>query len=139
LEIALFDTVLRHLDFAHFASGSHKMSFSELFSFGNGVFLDVRAPEEHRALLLPLESIEVENVSIPIDQLPDRVAEIPRDRPIGVFCPTVVRSSVAYAYLRGMGYEHVRILDGGYPALAAEFLPGKLHGHSKRAASVVAE
>ena len=130
-------TVLKSLDFAHFASGSHKMSFSEFFCLGNGVFLDVRAPEECGALALSLQTIGVDELRIPISELTDRLDEIPRDRPIGVFCPTVVRSSIAYAHLLATGFEYVRILDDGYPALAGEFLPGKLRGHQARGALAV--
>lgn len=126
---------MRNLDFGHFASGSHKISFAEFLGRGDGLLLDVRAPEECDTLVLSLESIGMEALSIPIDQISGRTGELPRDRPIGVFCPTVVRSSIVYAYLLSEGFEQVRILDGGYPALVGELLPGKLGKHRERLAS----
>ncbi|MBN2839999.1 MAG: rhodanese-like domain-containing protein [Coriobacteriia bacterium] len=125
----MFESVLKNLDFAHFASGSHKTAFSSLVESGNGVFLDVRSPEEQSVLALELKDRGLELLHIPIDQIPKRIDEVPRDRPIGVFCPTVVRSSIVYAYLLARGYQQVSLLDGGYPALVGEFLPGKLRGH----------
>jgi len=131
----VFESVLENLDFAHFASGSHKTAFSSLVESGNGVFLDVRSPEEQSVLALELADLGLELLHIPIDQIPKRVGEIPLDRPIGVFCPTVVRSSIVYAYLLARGYRQVSLLDGGYPALVGEFLPGKLRGHRTDGAS----
>jgi rhodanese-related sulfurtransferase len=131
----VLESVLEDLDFAHFASGSHKMTFSSLVESGNGLFLDVRSPEEQRALTLELTDLGLEVLQIPIDQIPKRVGEVPRNRPIGVFCPTVVRSSIVYAYLLAHGYTQISLLDGGYPALVGEFLPGKLRGHRSSVAA----
>jgi rhodanese-related sulfurtransferase len=131
----VLESVLVDLDFAHFASGSHKIAFSSLVASGDGLFLDVRSPEEQSALTLELNDLGLEMLHIPIDQLPKRIGEVPRDRPIGVFCPTVVRSSIVYAFLLARGYEQVSLLDGGYPALVGEFLPGKLRGHRSSVAS----
>ncbi|MBN2840652.1 MAG: rhodanese-like domain-containing protein [Coriobacteriia bacterium] len=128
----MFETVLRNLDFSHFASGAHKIAFADLAQSGDAVLLDVRAPEERSAFTLSLQSVGIEVLHIPIDELPDRLQEVPRDRLIGVFCPTVVRSSIAYAHLLSLGFPRVRILDGGYPALAGELLPGRLHAHRNR-------
>ena len=125
----MFETVIKRLDFDHFASGSHKIAFADFFGSSEGIFLDVRASEERDSMSLSFEGMGIEHVSIPIDQIPERIAELPKDRPIGVFCPTVVRSSIIYAYLLAAGFEQVWILDGGYPALAAELLPGKLRKH----------
>lgn len=134
----MFETVLRSLDFKHFASGVHKMAFSEFLDSRGAVLVDMRAPEE-QALSLDFAELGIVTLRIPIDELPDRVSEIPTDALVGLFCPTVVRSSIAYAYLLGSGFERVRILDGGYPALAGEMLPGKLNGHRKRTAAASAE
>jgi rhodanese-related sulfurtransferase len=135
----VLESVLEDLDFAHFASGSHKMTFSSLVDSGNGVFLDVRSPEEQRALTLGMTDLSLEVLHIPIDQIPKRVGEVPHDRPIGVFCPTVVRSSIVYAFLLARGYKQVSLIDGGYPALVGEFLPGKLRGHRTSVASTGAD
>jgi len=134
----VFESAMRSLDFDHFGSGAHKMSLADLLAAQDAVFLDVRADEERQALTLPLDGMGIPQLHIPIDQVPDRTGEIPRDRMIGVFCPTVVRSSIVYAYLLSLGYERVRIIDGGYPGVVSEFLPGKLRTHRQRAAQPVA-
>lgn len=44
-------------------------------------------------------------VHLPVAELPARMAEIPRDRPVVVYCASGVRSASATATLREAGYE----------------------------------
>jgi len=39
------------------------------------------------------------------------------------------RSAIVYAFLRAKGYESVRVVLGGYEAVASLVLPGKLLKH----------
>jgi len=52
--------------------------------------------------------------------------EVPKDRPVAVFCSAGIRAAIVYAYLRIMGFEQVRILVGGYPDLMEQARPGPL-------------
>ena len=65
-------------------------------------------------------------LDIPVDELPDRLAEVPRDKLVATFCSGTDRAGVAFAFLRSKGYDNVRILKGGYAELMAELMPGKL-------------
>ena len=66
---------------------------------------------------------------IPIDEIPNRVDEIPSEKNIVVFCPSNFRSTLVYAYLKIIGYETVRILGGGYGGLIDAVMPGKVYNH----------
>ena len=66
---------------------------------------------------------------IPIDEIPVRIAEIPHDKTVGIFCSSGIRSTMIYLYWRTLGFENVRIIEGGYDELADEFKPGKLLKH----------
>jgi len=54
---------------------------------------------------------------VPIGYLPDRLSEIPTDRPIVVYCQTGGRSAIAASLLQRAGFKDVTNLRGGYAAL----------------------
>ena len=56
------------------------------------------------------------SVHIPLAALPDRIGELPADRPVVVHCAGGYRSSVAASYLRAQGRAEVTDLVGGYAA-----------------------
>ncbi len=77
---------------------------------GGPVFLlDVREPYEW--LIGNLESAGA--VLIPLGELPRRLQEVPRDRPVVVYCRSGSRSRQAAGTLRSAGWERVRNLRGG--------------------------
>ena len=57
-------------------------------------------------------------LNIPLAQLPTRLEEIPRDRPVVVHCAGGYRSSVAASVLRKAGWSDVSDLLGGFNAWA---------------------
>ena len=117
------DEYLRQSDFDFWSAGKHKVmpaAFFDLYRTGEAVLLDVRDEEELRFLTLPFA------LHIPIHELPDRLNDVPRDKLVAIFCSGGDRAAVAYAYLRGKGFDNVHIFKGGYAELAAEILPGKL-------------
>ena len=77
------------------------------------VLIDVRNPGELAAGAIPGAR------HIPLAQLPGRLAEIPRDRPVVAYCAGGYRSSVAAALLRREGLADVSDLVGGYGAWTA--------------------
>jgi len=111
------DHVLRTMIFEFFGAGKHKIEMEKLIAMDDGVFLDVRSVPE------------LESVQLRLDEIPDRIGEIPRDRMIGIFCSAGTRSAIVYAYLRTKGYENVRVTLGGYEAVTNLMLPGKLLKH----------
>lgn len=69
--------------------------------------LDVRNPDERASGFIPA------SLHIPIDDLRQRVRELPHDREIIVYCQSGQRSYVAARLLRQNGFS-VRSLSGGY-------------------------
>ena len=68
--------------------------------------LDVREPNEFAG-----ERIQGA-VNIPIRDLPKRVGELPKGKPIIVYCKVGHRGSMAMMFLRGQGYN-VQSISGG--------------------------
>jgi hydroxyacylglutathione hydrolase len=48
--------------------------------------------------------------------LPDRLSELPRDRPIAAICRVGYRAAVAAGVLERAGFTDVTWVDGGVPA-----------------------
>jgi rhodanese-related sulfurtransferase len=69
--------------------------------------LDVREPNEFQIGRIPGSTL------IPLGEVPQRVAEIPRDKEIIVHCKMGGRSARAADYLRQQGYTKVKNLKGG--------------------------
>lgn len=80
--------------------------------------LDVRSHEEYALGHLPGA------ISMPLDELQQRLAELPQDQEIVAYCrgPWCVLSSTATAALREHGFK-VRRLDSGLPDWQAAGLP----------------
>ena len=118
-----FSTWLSGLDFDYWSTGRHKIDapvFFEKWAKDEAVLLDVRAAEERGFLSFPFA------LEIPIDELPSRLGEIPKDKLVATLCTAGDRSNVAFAYLQSKGYDNIRIISGGYAAVIPELWPGKL-------------
>ena len=75
--------------------------------------IDVRTPSEHDQ-----KSIKG-SLSIPLNHLSERAQELPRDRPVLVYCAGGYRSSIAASLLQQKGFEHVTEIAGGMAAWEA--------------------
>lgn len=53
---------------------------------------------------------------IPLGYLPDRLSELPRDRPLVVHCHSGARAAIAASLLERAGFSGVRNMTGGYAA-----------------------
>lgn len=69
--------------------------------------LDVRTPDEYRQAHLRGA------VLIPLDQIERRFREVPRNRPVLVYCAVGTRSSAAAAFLVQEGYRQVYNMADG--------------------------
>ncbi len=78
------------------------------------VLLDVREPFERE-----LAAIEP-SLHIPMGEVPDRLAEIPRDRELVVYCHGGTRSRMVAGYLEGQGFRSVGNLSGGIDAWSVQ-------------------
>jgi rhodanese-related sulfurtransferase len=83
----------------------------------NVYLLDVRTVGEYQQMRLADAHL------IPIDQLTRRLGEIPRDRPVIVYCAVGSRSAQVFNYLARNGYAEVYNLDGGIYAWAQRGYP----------------
>ncbi len=81
------------------------------------VLLDVREPHE-------LATAAVDGaLHIPMQTIPARLAEIPREAPLVVMCHHGARSMAVVNYLRKAGFENAINLTGGIHAYASEADP----------------
>ena len=121
------EQILRKFTLEFFGKGKHKISLEKFFEAERGFLLDVRSKEEAGSLSVGLGYYpNVEYRNIPINELPDRIDEIPRDVSIALFCSGGTRSAIAYAYLLSKGYSDVRIIVGGYSDITGALMPGKV-------------
>jgi glyoxylase-like metal-dependent hydrolase (beta-lactamase superfamily II)/rhodanese-related sulfurtransferase len=79
--------------------------------------IDVRAPAERAQKRIK------ESIGIPLNHLGERVAELPRDRPLLVHCAGGYRSSIAASLLQHHGFGDVSEIAGGLAAWEAASLP----------------
>ena len=83
----------------------------------NLYLLDVRTPQEFQQARIAGAQL------IPIDQVMQRVGELPQNRPILVYCAVGSRSAQVFSFLARRGYTEVYNLDGGIYAWAAKGYP----------------
>ncbi len=121
------EQVLKNFTLDFFGRGKHKISFAAFFELGDAILLDVRSKAEIDSLPIELKLHDnVQSMTIPTNEIPDRLPEIPKNKSIGIFCPANVRSAMVYAFLLSKSFSDVRILEGGYPALTEAMMPGKI-------------
>jgi rhodanese-related sulfurtransferase len=72
------------------------------------LLLDVRTMVEYKAGHIP------NAINIPVDEIRDRMHEIPSNKPIYIYCEAGLRGYLAQRILRQTGYVTVANLSGGY-------------------------
>jgi NADPH-dependent 2,4-dienoyl-CoA reductase/sulfur reductase-like enzyme/rhodanese-related sulfurtransferase len=70
--------------------------------------LDVRNPEEFAEGFIPGA------VNVPLDDLRERMIEIPKDQDVVVYCKIGLRAYLAYRILTNSGFTRVKNLSGGW-------------------------
>lgn len=84
---------------------------------GAPLVIDVRQPAEYARGHVPGA------LHVAAGSLPDRLDELPRDRPIATICASGYRASVAASLLRAAGFEEVDWVANGLPAWQARGHP----------------
>ena len=79
--------------------------------------LDIRENEE-----LAIASIDGA-LHIPMNTLPENLAELPKDHPMVIMCHVGGRSAQVQAWLFSNGYENALNLEGGISAWSLEIDP----------------
>ncbi len=122
------DGLLKEMDINFFGTSKHgigpdgivkliKDKDKEVF------FLDVRTHEEYKFLQFPF------TYHIPLNELPDRLDEIPKDKLVITFCSSIVRAAIAYAYLLEKGYDKVKVFLGTSEQLAGLLKPKPVYNN----------
>jgi rhodanese-related sulfurtransferase len=89
---------------------------------GRAVLVDIREPLEHATGVAPGARL------LPTQQLPSRLADLPRDRPVLLICNTQNRSRATYDALRERGWTNLRYVQGGMSEWARRQWPMVLPG-----------
>ncbi len=98
-----------------FGAGSNSINVTQLKEKisakpANVFYLDVRTPMEFK-------SNKIKGFkNIPVDQVPNRLSEIPKDKEVVVICQSGARSSSAVRFLKSQNYENVTNVSGGMGA-----------------------
>lgn len=70
--------------------------------------IDVRTKQEFQLGAIP------NAINIPVDEMRQRINEVPKDKPICIYCLVGLRGYLAQQILIGNGFENVYNLSGGY-------------------------
>jgi NADPH-dependent 2,4-dienoyl-CoA reductase/sulfur reductase-like enzyme/rhodanese-related sulfurtransferase/TusA-related sulfurtransferase len=92
--------MLSHYDAVHFDD-------IDLLRKQQALFVDVRIPEEYEIKTLPGA------INIPLEQLRERLSELPQRKRIVLFCNYGKRGYFAYRIMDQHGYNHIHNLSGG--------------------------
>jgi rhodanese-related sulfurtransferase len=82
------------------------------------LLLDVREPWELQTAAVRPQGFEL--VAIPMNEIPARAGELPRDRPIACLCHHGARSQRVAMFLAQQGYTDVANIAGGIEAWSRE-------------------
>lgn len=80
--------------------------------------IDVREP--HEAEICSIEGATL----IPMNEVPDHIGEISKDKPVVIHCRSGARSGRIVDYLESQGFDNLYNLKGGILAWADEIDPG---------------
>jgi hydroxyacylglutathione hydrolase len=90
---------------------------AERLAEGTPVAVDVRTPRERD------EKRVAGSLGIPLNHLMERFDEVPKDRPLVVYCAGGYRSSIAASLLEQRGFRNVSEIAGGLAAWETAKLP----------------
>lgn len=90
---------------------------AKLLSEDPPLLVDVREPWEHATAKLDMAKL------IPLNVLPQRLAEIPKDREIVFYCHHGMRSLRACQFAEQQGYTKIFNLSGGINAWSSDVDP----------------
>jgi rhodanese-related sulfurtransferase len=85
---------------------------------GPAVVLDVREPAELRAASIKPDGFEL--VAIPMNEIPQRLAELDPQRPVACLCHHGARSQRVAMFLAANGFDTVANIAGGIDAWTSQ-------------------
>lgn len=120
----ILSKMISKMDFEFFGSGQHGMSMEGMrknLENDHFLFLDVRTNEEVSRISFPFAK------HIPLNELPSRIIELPKDKFVVAFCSSVFRGAIAYTYLLSQGFVEIKALTVNTEDMAIAFKPGPLY------------
>lgn len=117
LQAGSFETYLKSFDYE--ARSDMKIKSVEMLTMieeGEAVLIDIRFPDEFKAWHMGFSK------NIPLNELPDRLNELPKDKLIITACPHNDRANIARMFLVLNGYKARYLSDGLLKT--ADFLRG---------------
>ncbi|HER24951.1 MAG TPA: CoA-disulfide reductase [Candidatus Atribacteria bacterium] len=72
------------------------------------ILLDVRHPSEFKRGTIK------GSINIPLDELRNRINEIPKNKNVIIFCKQGLRGYIAYKIMKQKGFKNIKNLSGGY-------------------------
>lgn len=124
------EKALKQMTLAFLGSGKHKIPVEKFLETKNTLFLDVRDKKEFETIAFNFGIFGIETLNIPINELPERLNELPKDKLIICFCSSGTRSAWAYIYLFSNGYQ-TKWLEASNEDLAKILKPGTISKVSK--------
>lgn len=124
IELMTMADVLREMDIEFLVSGEYGITVDEAAKFianDHFIFLDVRTKEEKDHLMFSFAK------HIPLNELPDRLDELDRNKFIITFCVSGFRAAMGYAFLRTQGYDEIKALKGRLDELAGAMTPSRFY------------
>jgi len=85
---------------------------------GTALVLDVREPWELQTASIKPEGFELQ--SMPMNEVPQRLAELDPSRPVACLCHHGARSQRVAMFLAGNGFDRVANIAGGIEAWSTE-------------------
>ena len=102
-----FDAYLRGFDYQERKNMKIQLSeFLELYAKGEAQVIDIRFREEYEAWHIGFGD------HIPLNELPDRLDEIDKNKTIVTMCPHYDRAEIARLFLKLKGYNARYFTDG---------------------------
>ena len=101
------ETYIKNFDYdARIEMKTSSMKLIDLLEDGKAVLVDIRYKEEQQAWGPNF------GMKIPLNELPDRLNELPKDKIIVTACPHKDRAIIAMTYLRSKGIPARYLTDG---------------------------
>ena len=120
------ENALKKMNLSFTGTGKHVIDFENFLNQKDAVFLDVRSKEECDTLRFNFDLFGIKVIEMPIEELPDRINELPKDKLIGTFCSSKTRAAWAYIYLISKDFEQVKWISAGNEDVGAVLKPGKI-------------
>ncbi len=122
------DELLKKMDIDFFGTSQHGVGVDgaiKLIKDNNVFFLDVRTHEEYKFLQFPFAH------HIPLNELPERLNEVPKEKLVITFCSSIVRAAIAYTYLLEKGFDKVKVFLGTSEQLTSLLKPKLVYNNLK--------